>query len=52
MLNGKYVIRVANVNHRTRLHHLDEMIAGTIQIGDLLMKEFEAKLFKFDFIKL
>jgi aromatic-L-amino-acid/L-tryptophan decarboxylase len=50
ILHGKYVIRVANVNHRTRLHHLNEMIAGTIKIGDLLMKEFEAKLFKFDFI--
>jgi aromatic-L-amino-acid/L-tryptophan decarboxylase len=51
ILSGKYVIRAANVNHRTRLHHLDEMIAGTITIGDILMKEFEAKLFKFDFVK-
>ena len=52
LLNGKYVIRVANTNHRTRRHHLDEMIAGTIEIGDQLMKEFEAKLFKFDIINL
>ena len=51
ILNGKYAIRVANTNHRTRLHHLDEMIAGTVKIGDILMKEFEAKLFKFDFLK-
>ena len=52
VLNGKYAIRVANTNHRTRLHHLDEMIAGTVKIGDILMKEFEAKLFKFDFLKI
>jgi len=49
VLNGKYAIRVANTNHRTRRFHLDEMVAGTIEIGDNLVKEFEAKLFKFDF---
>lgn len=52
ILNGKYAIRVANTNHRTRRHHLDELIAGTIQIGDILMKEDEAKMFKFDFLNL
>ncbi len=50
LLNGKYAIRVANTNHRTRRKHLDEMIAGTIEIGNNLMKEYEAKLFKFDFL--
>ncbi|MCR8556006.1 aminotransferase class V-fold PLP-dependent enzyme [Mucilaginibacter sp. BJC16-A38] len=50
ILSGKYVIRAANVNHRTRLHHLDEMVAGTIEIGRILVKEYESKLFKFDFL--
>jgi aromatic-L-amino-acid decarboxylase len=50
VLNGKYAIRVAITNHRTRRKHLDEMITGTIEIGDILMKEYEAKLFKFDFL--
>ncbi len=52
LLNGRYAIRVAITNHRTRLVHLDEMIAGTIEIGDRLMKEYEAKLFKFDFLNI
>lgn len=50
LLNGKYAIRAAITNHRTRRSHLDEMIAGTIKIGEELVKEFEAKLFKFDFL--
>jgi aromatic-L-amino-acid decarboxylase len=50
LLNGKYAIRVANTNHRTRRHHLDELVEGTIAIGDKLIKELEAKLFKFDFL--
>jgi len=50
VLNGKYAIRVAITNHRTRLKHLDEMITGTIEIGNTLMKEYEAKLFNFDFL--
>jgi len=50
MLNGKYAIRVAITNHRTRRGHLDEMIAGIVEIGDSLMKEYEAKLFRFDFL--
>ncbi|BAU53889.1 pyridoxal phosphate-dependent decarboxylase family protein [Mucilaginibacter gotjawali] len=52
LLNGNYVIRAAITNHRTRKVHLDEMVAGTIRIGDALMKEFDAKLFKFDFLTL
>lgn len=48
LLQGNYVIRVAITNHRTRRNHLDEMIAGTIELGDALMKECEAKLFGFD----
>ena len=50
LLNGKYAIRAAITNHRTRRHHLDEMVAGTIDIGDKLMKEMDANLFKFDFL--
>jgi len=50
LLQGKYAIRAAITNHRTRRHHLDEMVAGTVAIGDKLMKELEAKLFKFDFL--
>jgi glutamate/tyrosine decarboxylase-like PLP-dependent enzyme len=50
VLNGSYAIRAAIVNHRTRRHHLDEMLTGTIEIGNSLMKEYEAKLFKFDFL--
>lgn len=50
LLNGNYVIRAAITNHRTRKAHLDEMVAGTIKIGEALMKEFNAKLFKFDFL--
>jgi len=50
ILNGSYVIRVAITNHRTRRHHLEEMIAGTIKLGEILMNEFDAKLFKFDFL--
>jgi len=49
-LKGKYAIRAAITNHRTRRHHLDEMVEGTIAIGDKLTKELEAKLFKFDFL--
>jgi aromatic-L-amino-acid decarboxylase len=50
LLKGKYAIRAAITNHRTRRHHLDEMVEGTMAIGDKLMKELEAKLFKFDFL--
>jgi hypothetical protein len=50
VLNGNYAIRVAITNHRTRRKHLDEIINGTIEIGNILMKEYEAKLFKFDFL--
>jgi aromatic-L-amino-acid decarboxylase len=50
ILNGSYVIRVANTNHRTRRHHLEEMIAGTVKLGEILMNEFDAKLFKFDYL--
>ena len=50
LLNGKYAIRAAITNHRTRRRHLDEMVAGTIAIGDKLIKELEARLFKFDFL--
>jgi len=50
LLNGNYAIRVAITNHRTRRKHLDEMIGGTIEIGNLLAKECEAGLFRFDFL--
>jgi aromatic-L-amino-acid decarboxylase len=50
LLDDKYAIRVAITNHRTRRKHLDEMIADTVEIGNILVKECEAKLFKFDFL--
>jgi len=50
ILNGNYVIRAAITNHRTRRRHLDEMVEGTVKIGEILMHEFDAKLFKFDFL--
>jgi glutamate/tyrosine decarboxylase-like PLP-dependent enzyme len=52
ILNGRYVIRVAITNHRTRRKHLDEMINGAVKIGETLMKEFDSKLFKLDFLTL
>ncbi|MCO5946860.1 pyridoxal phosphate-dependent decarboxylase family protein [Mucilaginibacter flavidus] len=48
--HGKYAIRAAITNHRTRRMHLDQMVAATIEIGRELIKEHEAKLFKFDFL--
>lgn len=48
LLSGKYAIRAAITNHRTRRHHLDEMVTATVEIGDKLMKQLEAKLFNFD----
>ncbi|ASU34186.1 pyridoxal phosphate-dependent decarboxylase family protein [Mucilaginibacter xinganensis] len=50
LLNGNYVIRAAITNHRTRRSHLDEMINGTIAIGDTLVKTYDSRLFKFDFL--
>ncbi|MEO6631049.1 MAG: pyridoxal-dependent decarboxylase, partial [Mucilaginibacter sp.] len=50
LLHGKYAIRAAITNHRTRRKHLDQMVAATIEIGRELIKEHEAKLFKFDFL--
>ena len=41
LLNGRYAIRVAITNHRTRRKHLDEMVAGTVEIGDELVKEIK-----------
>jgi len=41
LLNGRYAIRAAITNHRTRRRHLDEMIAGTIELGDTIVKESE-----------
>ena len=37
MLNGSYAIRVAHVNHRTRLSDLDMLVDGTLRIGQELM---------------
>jgi aromatic-L-amino-acid decarboxylase len=39
LLNGKYAIRAAITNHRTRKKHLDEMVKGTVEIGDELVRE-------------
>jgi aromatic-L-amino-acid decarboxylase len=50
VINGKYAVRVAITNHRTRRRHLDEMVAGSVSIGEKLMKELDASLFKFDLL--
>jgi glutamate/tyrosine decarboxylase-like PLP-dependent enzyme len=50
LLNGSYVIRAAITNHRTRRQHLDAMVNATVKIGEILMKEFESKLFRFDLL--
>jgi aromatic-L-amino-acid/L-tryptophan decarboxylase len=42
ILTGKYAIRVAITNHRTRKHDLDEMLLGTVCLGRILTKENEA----------
>ena len=44
VLHGKYAIRVAITNHRTRREHLNEMISGTVEIGNILMKELNESL--------
>ncbi len=35
-LDGKYVIRVAITNHRTRLTDLDQFVKAVLQLGDEL----------------
>jgi aromatic-L-amino-acid/L-tryptophan decarboxylase len=40
ILNGKYAIRVAITNHRTRKHDLNEMLLGTVCLGRVLVKEY------------
>jgi glutamate/tyrosine decarboxylase-like PLP-dependent enzyme len=50
VLNGKYAIRAAITNHRTRRVHLEQMIAATVEIGNRLVKEQEARLFNFDIL--
>lgn len=40
LLDGKYAIRAAITNHRTRRNHLEEMIAGAVKIGTQLLKEY------------
>ncbi len=47
LLNGKYAIRIAITNHRTRKKDLDELIEASLQIGDEIGKErmpYTAKL--------
>lgn len=41
VLNGKYAIRVAITNHRTRKSDLDEMLSGTIRLGQTLKAEYQ-----------
>ena len=39
VLNGKYVIRVAHVNHRSRREDFDLLVATVVKIGDALREE-------------
>jgi aromatic-L-amino-acid/L-tryptophan decarboxylase len=39
VLGGSYALRVAITNHRTRKKDLDDMIAGSIRLGDILAQE-------------
>lgn len=41
VLHGKYAIRVAITNHRTRKIDLDEMLSGTIELGKALITEYQ-----------
>lgn len=36
ILNGKYVIRVANVNHRSRKADFEALVKATVQLGETL----------------
>ena len=47
ILNGKYVIRVAITNHRTRKVDLDEMVSGSIRLGNTLVQEYESTAINF-----
>ncbi|MEP7267769.1 MAG: pyridoxal-dependent decarboxylase [Saprospiraceae bacterium] len=38
ILHGNYVIRVANVNHRSKKSDFDALVDGVIQIGDTLTR--------------
>lgn len=37
ILNGKYVIRVANVNHRSRKEDFEALVEATVQLGQRLV---------------
>ena len=39
ILNGAYVLRVANVNHRSRKRDFDMLVQETVDAGNFLMKE-------------
>ncbi len=40
MLDGKYAIRVAHVNHRTRKLDFDDLVEGVLRIGKQVEEEF------------
>lgn len=44
VLNGKYALRVANTNHRTRREDFDLLIDKVIELGDALIIEFRDEI--------
>jgi len=45
MLHGKYALRVANTNHRTRREDFDLLVKKVIELGDALSEEYLEKKF-------
>lgn len=43
ILHGKYALRVANTNHRTRKEDFDLLISKVIELGDQLVLEYSRK---------
>jgi glutamate/tyrosine decarboxylase-like PLP-dependent enzyme len=43
MLNGRFAIRVANVNHRARMSDIDALIDGILKTGAELMQEMSPR---------
>ncbi len=41
MLHGRYAIRVAHVNHRTRKIDFDDLVEGVLRIGKKVSNEYE-----------
>lgn len=41
ILNGKYTLRVANVNQRTRMEDMDLLVKEVLRIGKEVIREWE-----------